>query len=158
MSIAFIGDSSNATRSIFARNVWSGLLFGVGLIAFIDETAFHQLLHWHHFYDKTTSSAGLISDGLFHALSWFATVGGMFLIADLRRRRAWLVRRWTGSVLLGAGAFQLYDGTIQHKIMRLHQIRYVDNVLFYDLIWNFAALAFMIVGIALIWRGREGRK
>jgi uncharacterized membrane protein len=158
MSVAFAKHSSNATRSTLARNVWSGLLFGLGLAAFIDETVFHQLLHWHHFYDKATIAAGLISDGLFHALSWFATVGGVFLIADLRRRRAWQLRRWAGSVLLGAGAFQLYDGTIQHKIMRLHQIRYVDNVLIYDMIWNFAAMAFIVVGIALILRGRNGRK
>jgi uncharacterized membrane protein len=158
MSVSFARHSNNATRSTLARNIGSGLLFGLGLTAFLDETVFHQLLHWHHFYDKATTTAGLVSDGLFHAFSWFATVGGVFLIADLRRRRAWQLQRWMGSVLLGAGAFQLYDGTIQHKIMRLHQIRYVDNVLIYDLIWNLSALALIVVGIALILRGQDGRK
>ena len=33
------------------RNLWSGILFGVGLVAFVDEAVFHQILHWHHFYD-----------------------------------------------------------------------------------------------------------
>lgn len=46
-------------------NFWSGILFGLGMIAFIDETVFHQLLHWHHFYDKSTTDVGLVSDGLF---------------------------------------------------------------------------------------------
>ena len=67
------------------RNFWSGFLFGIGLIAFLDEVLFHQLLHWHHFYDKTTTDVGLVSDGLFHALSYFATIAGLFMFADLRR-------------------------------------------------------------------------
>lgn len=46
------------------RNVISGLLFGLGVITFLDEVVFHQLLHWHHFYDRSTSAAGLVSDGL----------------------------------------------------------------------------------------------
>ncbi|MEH7155020.1 DUF2243 domain-containing protein, partial [Neobacillus drentensis] len=96
------------------NNFWSGLLFGIGLVAFIDETVFHQLLHWHHFYDKSTTEIGLVSDGFFHAFSWFATVGSLFMLADLRRRKGWLPKRWLGGVLLGAGGFQLYDGTIQH--------------------------------------------
>lgn len=59
-------------QAVFAnRNMWSGILFGIGLAAFIDEAVFHQLLRWHHFYDKSTTDIGLISDGLFHAFSWF---------------------------------------------------------------------------------------
>ncbi|SES30900.1 Predicted membrane protein [Psychrobacillus sp. OK032] len=60
-------------------NMWTGILFGFGLIAFIDEAVFHQLLHWHHFYDKSTTDIGLVSDGLFHAFSFFATIGSSFL-------------------------------------------------------------------------------
>ncbi|GAA3325099.1 hypothetical protein GCM10020331_055590 [Ectobacillus funiculus] len=51
------------------RNLWAGILFGLGLVAFIDEAVFHQLLHWHHFYDKATTAISLISDGLFFTLS-----------------------------------------------------------------------------------------
>ena len=39
------------------RNVLSGGLLGLGVAAFVDETVFHQLLHWHHFYDKSTAAA-----------------------------------------------------------------------------------------------------
>ena len=53
-----------------ARSLWSGILVGIGVAGFADETIFHQLLHWHHFYDRSTPTAGLVSDGLFHALSW----------------------------------------------------------------------------------------
>lgn len=133
-----------------SRNLLSGVLFGLGLVAFIDETIFHQLLHWHHFYDKSTTDIGLVSDGLFHAFSWLASIGGLFLFADLKRRNALWLKRWVGGLLFGAGAFQLYDGTVQHKMMGLHQIRYVKNVYIYDWVWNIIAALMLIVGIILI--------
>lgn len=138
-----------------SRNLWSGILFGIGLVAFIDEMVFHQLLHWHHFYDKSTTNIGLVSDGLFHALSWFATIGSLFMFADLRRRNALWLKRWQGGVFLGAGAFQLYDGIIQHKLMRLHQIRYDVDILPYDLIWNIIAGALIVLGAFLVYRTRR---
>ncbi|MCQ6276808.1 DUF2243 domain-containing protein [Bacillus sp. V3B] len=144
--------------SYLSRNLWSGLLFGISLVAFIDETVFHQLLHWHHFYDKSTTNMGLVSDGLFHAFSWFATVGSLFMVADLRRRKGWWVRKWLGGVLLGSGVFQLYDGTIQHKLMGLHQIRYHVNILPYDLVWNIIAIAMIVAGAILIIRKHRPSK
>ncbi|PAF20426.1 hypothetical protein CHH49_16750 [Terribacillus saccharophilus] len=137
------------------RNILSGFLFGVGLVAFIDEAVFHQLLHWHHFYDLSSSTWGLVSDGFFHALSWFATVGGLFLFADLRRRRGQIPLRWGGAVLLGCGVFQLYDGLIQHKLFRIHQIRYGVDIFYYDLIWNGIAVLLIAAGIWCIRRSRR---
>lgn len=133
-------------------NLISGLLFGVGAAAFIDETVFHQLLHWHHFYDRSTTTAGLVSDGLFHGFSWFATVASLFLLADLRRRQSFHVSRWLAGVLTGAGAFQLYDGIVQHKLFRLHQIRYDTDLRFYDVTWNVVAVLLLIIGIVLMSR------
>ncbi|WP_010095385.1 DUF2243 domain-containing protein [Ornithinibacillus scapharcae] len=137
------------------RNIFSGFLFGLGLVAFLDEAIFHQILHWHHFYDQSTTSVGLISDGIFHVFSWFATVGALFLVADLRRRDAFMYPLWQGSVLLGAGTFNLYDGIIQHKVMRIHQIRYVDNLLIYDVIWNALAASLIIIGFTIIMKYRR---
>jgi uncharacterized membrane protein len=134
------------------RNLLSGALLGVGVAAFVDETVFHQLLHWHHFYDRATPAAGLVSDGLFHAFGWFATVAALFLFADLRRRQAVRPARWWAGLLLGAGAFQLYDGTIQHKLLRLHQIRYVPDVTGYDWTWNVIAVAMLAAGALLLRR------
>ncbi|MEK4385599.1 DUF2243 domain-containing protein [Solibacillus sp. FSL W7-1464] len=143
---------NNNDIEVSRRNMWSGILFGVGLIAFIDETVFHQLLRWHHFYDKSTTDIGLISDGIFHAFSWFATIAGLFLFADLRRKNGLIFQRWLGGVLSGIGVFQLYDGIIQHKWMRIHQIRYVDNVIVYDIVWNVSALIILLIGIYLLFR------
>ncbi|MFS0732727.1 DUF2243 domain-containing protein [Microbacterium sp. 1P10UB] len=135
-----------------SRNAWSGILFGIGLVAFVDETIFHQLLRWHHFYDRAGMQVGLISDGIFHAVSWFATIGGLFLLADLRRRGGLSWLRWSGGVLTGAGAFQLYDGLVQHKLWRIHQIRAVEDLLAYDIVWNVVAALLLVAGVVLLIR------
>jgi uncharacterized membrane protein len=146
------------TDRAVGRNVLSGVLLGVGIAAFVDETVFHQLLHWHHFYDKSTPAAGLVSDGIFHAVGWFAAVAALFLFADLRRRGAFRGRRWWGGLLTGAGGFQLYDGTIQHKLMRLHQIRYHVDLAPYDWTWNILAVLLIAGGVVLLVRShRPGR-
>jgi uncharacterized membrane protein len=136
------------------RIMVSGLLAGLGLVAFLDETVFHQLLHWHHFYDRSTLEIGLVSDGLFHAFGFFAVVAGLFLLADLRRRGTLRWSRWIVGVLIGAGAFQLYDGLIQHKLMRLHQIRYDVDIWPYDLAWNLIAAIMIVGGVILLLRSR----
>jgi uncharacterized membrane protein len=132
-----------------ARSTLSGVLAGVGLIAFVDETVFHQLLHWHHFYDRSTPDVGLVSDGLFHAFGFVAVITGVFLLADLRRRGALDGRRWLGGLLLGTGGFQLYDGLVQHKVFGLHQIRYGVDLLPYDVTWNVVAAVLVVVGVVL---------
>lgn len=147
---------SKINSSVFSnRNIISGFLFGLGLIAFIDEAIFHQMLGWHHFYDRATTSVGVFSDGIFHAVSWFATVAGLFLFADIKRRGTFQFKSWLGGLLFGAGLFNLYDGTIQHKVMRIHQIRYVDNLIYYDITMIVTASVLTIAGIILILLGRN---
>lgn len=133
-----------------SRSLLSGALFGIGVAAFLDEMVFHQLLRWHHFYDGAGPDVGLISDGLFHAGGWIATVVGLFLFADLRRRRSTVPRRvWAGG-LLGWGGFQVYDGLFHHKVLRLHQIRYDVALWPYDLAWNVAGGLAVVVGVLLL--------
>lgn len=142
-------------KYIDSTHFWSGFLFGVGLVAFLDEAVFHQVLHWHHFYDLSTTELGLIADGLFHAFSWFATVLSLFILAELRRRKSFVFKRWIGSAVLGMGLFQLYDGIVQHKILRIHQIRYGVDVLPYDMVWNIIAVVLVILGIFIIRHKRK---
>ncbi|GAB3592161.1 hypothetical protein GCM10027580_07270 [Corynebacterium faecale] len=65
----------------------------------------------------------LISDGIFHTLIWLITVWGLFMPADLRRHIHVPWGRWATAVALGIGVFQLFDGVVNHKILRIHQIR-----------------------------------
>jgi uncharacterized membrane protein len=132
-------------------------MLGVGIAAFVDETVFHQLLHWHHFYDRSTPAIGLVSDGILHAAGWFATVAALFLFAGLRRRDVFAALRWWGGLLVGAGGFQLYDGTVQHKLLALHQIRYHVNLVPYDWTWNIVAVVMIAAGVVLLVRARRTR-
>lgn len=143
------GTAPVATRST-GRSVGSGVLIGVGVAAFIDETVFHQILHWHHFYDRSTPTVALVSDGYFHAVGWAAVVVGLFLFADLQRRHATVPRLvWAGG-LIGWGGFQVYDGLFQHKVLRLHQIRYHVHLLPYDLVWNIAGAIGLVIGLLML--------
>jgi uncharacterized membrane protein len=83
------GRGSGFRRVFGTRAATSGLLFGIGMAAFVDEVVFHQLLHWHHFYDKSTTDAGL--DLLAYDLTWnsvgaLMVVVGLALIATTARR------------------------------------------------------------------------
>lgn len=141
---------STAPPKLIRRSVTSGVLMGIGVAGFIDETVFHQILHWHHFYDKGSATAGLVSDGFFHAGSWISIVAGIFLFADLQRRRATVPKRLWAGALLGWGGFQVYDGLFQHKVLGLHQIRYHVDLPPYDLVWNIAGGIGILIGIFLL--------
>src|SRR5690606_6519350 len=132
-----------------SRSCRAGVLIGIALIAAVDEIIFHQLLGWHHFYDRSTPAVGLLSDGLLHAGEVIALVAGFFLLLDLRRSEAISRAAVRAGAFLGAGGFQLFDGLINHKLLRLHQIRYDVPLLPYDLIWNLTAILLILVGLVL---------
>jgi len=137
------------------RSVWVCALIGVGIMAAVDEILFHQVLSWHHFYDRSTSDVALMSDGLLHAAELVIVVAGFFLYADLRRRRALAPRHTWAGFFLGAGGFQLFDGVVDHKVLRLHQVRYDVELLPYDLAWIGGAVVLLLVGAGLLVSARR---
>jgi uncharacterized membrane protein len=150
------GDARDRGRSALAAAV-----IGIGAMAAVDEIVFHQILAWHHFYDPAAADVALLSDGILHAGELLALVGGFFWYAELRRRGALHpTAAWSG-LLLGAGGFQLFDGLVNHKLLRLHQIRYGVELWPYDLAWNLFAAALILAGAVLALRarasGRSGR-
>ena len=136
----------------------SGALLGVALMAAIDEIVFHQILGWHHFYDRSTPAVGLASDGLLHTAELLVLVAGFALLADVRRRHALAVRHFWAALLMGAGGFQLFDGLVNHKVFRVHQIRYDVDVWPYDLAWIAGALVFLVAGALLWWSARRSAR
>ncbi|MGK5637533.1 DUF2243 domain-containing protein [Streptomyces sp. URMC 126] len=146
-------------RPLARRSTAVGALLGVGVMAAVDEIVFHQILHWHHFFDRSTRGLGLVSDGLLHTGELLALVAACFLLADLGRRRALAAAHARAGCLLGAGAFQLWDGTVDHKVLRVHQIRYGVDVTAYDWAWNGAGLLLLAAGALLAVRagGRGDR-
>lgn len=136
------------------RSMWVAALIGIGIMAGVDEIIFHQILAWHHFYDRSTTSIALLTDGLLHAAELIAIVAGFFMMMDLWRNHSLIKRRAWAGFFLGLGGFQLFDGIIDHKVLRLHQIRYVENILPYDIAWNASAVLLLLIGFFLVKRAR----
>lgn len=138
------------------RLVFSGFLFGCGIAgSVIDLFVFHLVLQWHHFYDLSTTTTALVADGLFHGATWLITVWGLFMFADVRQQIAVPWTRWVGAVLTGIGFFQLFDGIVFHKLLRVHQIRYGVDLLLYDLVWILSAIILLAVGLVMLRRTRN---
>jgi uncharacterized membrane protein len=127
-------------------------LVGAAAMAAVDEIVFHQILAWHHFYDPSSLSIGLLSDGLLHTAELIGLVAGFVLFADLRRRDVLSTPHAWAGLFLGMGGFQLFDGIVDHKLLRIHQIRYGVDILPYDLAWNGAALVLLAIGVILAVR------
>ena len=150
-STATVVDEANRTALRIA------VILGVGLMGSIDEVVFHQLLRWHHFYDRADPTWGTVSDGFLHTFTTTLLAVGAVVLWTERRRLVGVTgnRPIVAGVLLGMGGFQLFDGVVNHKLLRLHQIREdTDNLLTYDLVWNAAAIAAVGTGWTL-WRGRR---
>jgi uncharacterized membrane protein len=58
-------------------------------------------------------------------------------------------------VLLGAGAFQLWDGVVDHKLLRVHQVRYGVDLAAYDGTWIGGAVVLLAAGALLALRARR---
>ena len=140
-----------------ARNalLWTGVILGIGVVGTLDEVVLHQLLQWHNFYVHADERWRIVSDGLFHLFSSTLLFVGALrlwahrqLIGPIHTTRA-----LAAGILLGMGGFNLYDGTVQHKLLRLHPVREgVESSLPYDLVFNGVAAALVVSGW-LLWRG-----
>ena len=140
------------------RSLWAASLIGIGLMAAVDEIVFHQILAWHHFYDRSTPAIGLLSDGLLHSAELIVLGAGLFLVFALCRERAISRAHGWAGLFIGLGGFQLFDGLVDHKLLRLHQVRYVDPLWPYDLAWNAFGLGLLLIGIALAHHAGKRRK
>ncbi len=105
------------------RAIFTGVLLGIGIAGFIDESIFHQLLQWHNFYWATDARGRILSDGLFHIGSTLVLLWGVWRL--WRDRARWTpshTRAILGGILAGAGGFNTYDGVVQHVILHLHLV------------------------------------
>ena len=103
--------------------VFTGVLLGIGIAGFIDESIFHQLLQWHNFYWATDQRGRILSDGLFHVGSTLVLLWGALRL--WRDRASWTPvhsRAIQAGILAGAGGFNTYDGVVQHLVLHFHLV------------------------------------
>jgi uncharacterized membrane protein len=131
--------------------LWPAVLVGIGVAGSLDEIVLHQLLRWHHLYDRGSQAAGLIADGIFHLGSTAALVIGLVLLLQRWPSGRGPLRQAAAGILVGAGGFNLYDGTIQHKLLGLHQVRAgAPSNLPYDLVFLGLAAVLLLAGLFLL--------
>ncbi|HYI14857.1 MAG TPA: DUF2243 domain-containing protein, partial [Thermomicrobiales bacterium] len=127
------------TRRGDPRSVlWASIPLGIGLIGAIDEIVFHQLLQWHNLYVDASERWRIFSDGLLHTFTLAMLFFGAYRLWQERQSFSAIVSSkpfWAG-VLLGGGFFQLWDGVVDHKLLRLHPVREdAGDILVYDIAW-----------------------
>ncbi|MGN7751104.1 DUF2243 domain-containing protein [Sinorhizobium sp. 22678] len=148
----------------------AGILLGLGLGGFFDGIVLHQVLQWHHML----SSAGFppdslenlrlntFFDGLFHVATYVFVVLGLIVLWRRGRRshRFWSARLMGGSFLIGFGALNLIEGTVNHQILGLHHVNETvprDQWVYWDtgfLLWGASML---IAGWVLYRSGKRER-
>ena len=160
-------------RAIQAGNLHlfrnAGLLLGIGLGGFFDGIVLHQLLQWHHMVSSVsffapTTLPGLrtntFADGLFHAVTYLATIAGIALLwRAVRSGQSGSARQLIGLVLAGWGIFNLVEGVIDHLALGVHHV----NETAPRAQWLWWDLGFLLWGAAMLaigwwlWRGEPAR-
>ncbi|MBO3459710.1 DUF2243 domain-containing protein [Aetokthonos hydrillicola Thurmond2011] len=137
--------------------ILAGVFLGVGLGGFFDGIVLHQILQWHHMLSSVrplTSrhniDLNMVWDGLFDAFDWVITVIGVVLLWQAGKRDdvPWSANIFFGSVLGGAGFFNLIEGIIDHQILGIHHVKPGPN----QLIWDLGFLASGVLLILVGWR------
>ncbi|WP_137284246.1 DUF2243 domain-containing protein [Halorussus salinisoli] len=136
----------------------SGTL-GFGFGALLDVVVFHLTLQWHHLLSgriPTTTLGGLQAnvyyDGLFSlAMLGVALVGAGLMWRVLNRSsEPYSAMRTFGSLLVGAGLFNVFDGTVDHYVLGLHDV--VHGTQAFNPHWVGASLLLLGVGILISTR------
>lgn len=133
----------------------AGIVLGLGQAGFFDGIVLHQLLQWHHMFTGLETSrtvAGLelntFGDGLFHLVDWLLTLVGIALLWQASQRSvvAHSTPTFVGSLLVGAGLFDFFEGLIDHQILGIHHVKPGPN----ELLWD---LGFLALGLGLAFAG-----
>lgn len=128
-----------------------GLILGIGIGGAFDGIVFHQLLQWHHMVMIGGPSTWMLADGIFHTFSVGSLLIGTYLLWQQGAIRSMATDRalW-GSILVGAGLFNLVEGVVDHHILQVHHVRPGPDQLTYDLLFLAAGALLVAWGWRLI--------
>lgn len=135
--------------------ITAGILLGLGFGGLFDGILLHQILQWHHMLSSvrpatTVAEAELnmVWDGLFDATTYLLTLVGVIWLwrAGKREDVPWSNNTFFGSMLLGAGVFNVVEGLIDHQILGIHHVKPGPNQLAWD-------IGFLAIGAVLAIAG-----
>ncbi|MBP2312853.1 DUF2243 domain-containing protein [Azospirillum soli] len=146
------------------RLTWAGVWLGLSLGGFFDGIMLHQVLQWHHMLTSVPDPAvrdditlNTFADGLFHVACWLFLVIGLWVLWRARGEFGALhwARTFVGGILIGAGAFNLIEGLVNHQILGIHHVRTGSPN---ELLWDLGFLASGVVLIGVGWSVRPRRR
>lgn len=142
----------------------AGIFLGLGLGGFVDGIVLHQILQWHHMLSSVRPTTtvfdmklNMVWDGLFDASTWIMTVIGIGLLwrAGQRNDVPWSSNTFLGSILIGAGAFNFFEGLIDHQILGIHHVKPGPNELAWDLGFLASGVILAAIGWILLRAGKQ---
>ncbi len=133
----------------------AGIVLGVGMGGFLDGIVLHQILQVHNMVSAqvppdtmANMRQGMVADGLFHVVTWLATLVGIALLWRALNRRSDVTPSGTavaGYLLAGWGWFNLVEGIVNHHILGLHHVIERLGVSAWD--WLFLASGVVLIAI-----------
>lgn len=133
----------------------AGIVLGLGQAGFFDGIVIHQLLQWHHMFtnietDRTVAGLELntLGDGLFHLFDYVLTLTGIGLLwrANQREDVSQSTSVFVGSLLMGAGLFDFFEGLIDHQLLGIHHVKPGPH----EFAWD---MGFLALGLGLFVSG-----
>jgi uncharacterized membrane protein len=147
-------ESANYRRKLL---LWGGTV-GFGLGAIIDVVIFHLVFQHHHIlsgYFDPHSYEGMrtnvMYDGIFLALMFGVLFLGLVMLWQTtnRAQRRLSGLFLSGAIVTGAGVFNVFDGTINHYVLDLHNV--VHNTEAWNPHWVVVSLVMLGVGISILY-------
>ncbi|MEB3217133.1 MAG: DUF2243 domain-containing protein [Nostocales cyanobacterium 94392] len=144
--------------------ILAGISLGIGLGGFFDGIVLHQILQWHHMLsnvkpltNRPNIDLNVLGDGIFHVFDFLMTVIGIVLLWQSGKRNdvAWSSTTFFGSILIGAGLFDLIEGIIDHQILSVHHVKPGPNEFAWDM--GFLALGGFLAIIGWLMLQQTGK-
>ncbi|WP_049926449.1 DUF2243 domain-containing protein [Halopiger goleimassiliensis] len=145
-------------ESLRRRLLLAGGTVGFGLGAVVDTVLFHLVLQTHHllsgYYDPYSLDGyrtNVFFDGLFLIATLGVTLVGLALLWRLVNgtSRRLSTTYLLGSIVVGAGVFNVYDGIVDHYVLDLHNV--VHGTEAWNPHWVVVSVLMLGLGLALLW-------
>ena len=135
----------------------AGILLGIGLGGFFDGIVLHQIVQAHAMLSArvpldsmANMKTNMTADGVFHAVTWCATLAGVVLLwRALTRGRAPSGAALAGYMLAGWGWFNLVEGVIDHHLLHLHHVVEALGVSAWDWLFLASGILLIVLGHAI---------
>lgn len=148
--------------------VSAGILFGLGLGGFFDGIVLHQLLQWHHMLtsagyppnDVRNLEINTLWDGIFHASTYIFVLLGLIILWKRAHRThvRWSGKLLAGTILMGFGIFNLFEGIVDHHLLGIHHVNETvprDQWIYWDLGFLIWGAVMLVIGWYLMKAGQR---